>query len=81
MGKLYISFLKNHVSYRTFSYILMEPSRPWENVGMVVGEGNCIFTRICFSGLTNFAAQDRFELKSIHFKNLNSKFVGFTVLS
>lgn len=33
-GKLYISFLKNHVSYRTLSYILMEPSRPWENVGM-----------------------------------------------
>lgn len=39
LGKLYISFLKNPVSCRAFSYILMEPSRPWESVGMVVAGG------------------------------------------
>lgn len=35
LGKL----LKNPVSYRKFSYVLMEPSRPWEDVGMVGGGG------------------------------------------
>lgn len=39
LGKLYISVFKNPVSCRAFSYILMEPSRPWESVGMVVGGG------------------------------------------